>query len=508
MAERAPSAVAAPATTQATPTSDDRQAAQELWNSVKEQVRPRLPAQAFATWIEPWQALRFTGDALLIQAPSGFHLEWLELHYADLLTETAQECAGRPVRLETSMLAGPFRTPIVGTPIVGESPVGHETLPEGETRAALPEAGAREEQTSVPSGASAGASAGAMLDLNERYTFSRFVVGSNAQLAAAAAKAVAQRPALSYNPLFLYGGVGLGKTHLMHAIGNRVSAQSANRVSVRYISSERFVNEVISSIQRGTMAQLRRRYRKIEVLLVDDVHFLAGKERTQEEFFHTFNALYDARHQIVLTSDRPPNEIPELEARLVSRFEMGLVVDVKPPDYETRMAILRMKALEDGLTLDDEVISYIAKACTTSVRHLEGAVIKLLALSSLTHRDVDLALARSALPIDSHPDDTGTLSATPKNISLVVAQHFGVTPEQMVSRTRKKKVVEARQIAMYLIKELAAESLARIGAHFGNRDHSTVIHSVRKVRDRAVSDPAFALMLKSVATEVKGDIHN
>jgi chromosomal replication initiator protein len=326
--------------------------------------------------------------------------------------------------------------------------------------------------------------------LNERYTFERFVVGVDNQLAAAAAQAVADKPAKMYNPLFLYGGVGLGKTHLMHAIGHRVLASDPTR-RICYLSSEQFTNELVTSIQKGAMADFRRRYREMDLLLVDDVQFLAGKEATQEEFFHTFNALYDAQRQIIVTSDRPPKDLPGLENRLVSRFEWGLVVDVKPPDYETRMAILRKKAADDGLSIDDEVIELIAHSCTSSVRELEGAVIKLLAFSSLTHREITPQLARTALHgvLGRHRKDGPVLS--PERIRETVARRWRVHAEALASKRRTKDLVVPRQVAMYLIKDTLDTSLVRIGELFGGRDHSTVIHSIRKVEDQMERDPLF-----------------
>jgi chromosomal replication initiator protein len=328
--------------------------------------------------------------------------------------------------------------------------------------------------------------------LNERYTFKRFVVGNNNQLAHAACRAVADKPARMYNPLFLYGGVGLGKTHLMHAIGNRI-LENAPGSRIMYVSSEQFTNDLVTSIQTGVMAEFRRRYRAMDLLLVDDVHFLEGKERTQEEFFHTFNALYDAQKQIILTSDRPPKEIPGLEARLISRFEWGLVADIKPPDYETRVAILRKKASDDDLTLDDEVIDFIAHACTASVRELEGAVIKLLAYSSLTNQEITVSLARTALAGMLREDVEEDLAASlsPQRVKDVVAREWNVKPEALASKRRTKDVTVPRQVAMYLLKELLHLPLVQIGDLFGGRDHSTVIHSCRKVQAQMEEDPAF-----------------
>jgi chromosomal replication initiator protein len=329
------------------------------------------------------------------------------------------------------------------------------------------------------------------MGLNDRHTFERYVVGDNSELASAACHAVASNPGRTYNPLFLYGGVGLGKTHLMHAIGNEILERSS-RTRITYLPCERFVNDLVTSIQQGTTAEFRRRYREIDLLLVDDVHFLEGKERTQEEFFHTFNALHDARKQIILTSDRPPKEIPGLEARLISRFEWGLVVDVKVPDYETRMAILRKKAADDDLVLDEDVIEYIARHCTDSVRELEGAVIKLLAYSSLTNQEIDISMAESALQGVLGGRSDARRPVSPEHIADVVAEEWNVTADALASKRRSRDVMVPRQVAMYLIKEILDLPLVRIGQSFGGRDHSTVIHSIRKVEEQMGREADFA----------------
>jgi chromosomal replication initiator protein len=335
--------------------------------------------------------------------------------------------------------------------------------------------------------------------LNERYLFDRFVVGGNNQLAAAACRAVAESPARMYNPLFIYGGVGLGKTHLMHAIGHVVLERDQGR-RVAYVSSERFTNDLIASIQEGRMADFRRRYREIDLLLIDDVHFLSEKERTQEEFFHTFNALHDAKRQIVVTSDRAPKEIAGLEERLVSRFEWGLVADIKPPDLETRVAILRKKADVDQISLADEVLDFIARHCRSNVRELEGAIIKLLAYSSLTRREVTIELAREALGgVLSYG---GLADLTPSGIRDAVAREWGVSVDGLVSKTRTKTLTVPRQVAMYLIRELLDLPLVEIGNLFGGRDHSTVIHSVRKVEDDLETDEQFRTRVGRVRAEL------
>jgi len=450
----------------------------ELWARIQEAVRANVPEQGYRTWLSGPRAVGLSADELIIEAPSPFHRDWIEDKYAPLLESTAQRILNRRLAVTITCSADPSPIPV---PALELTPVAHP-------RPELPP------RTPV--------SPGSRPHLNERYTFERFVVGTNNELAVAASRAVAERPAKMYNPLFLYGGVGLGKTHLMHAIGHRIVADHPG-ARVAYVSSEQFTNEMVGSIQQGTMAAFRRRYREMDLLLVDDIHFLEGKEGTQEEFFHTFNALYDAQRQIVLTSDRPPKNLSGVEERLVSRFEWGLVVDIKAPDFETRMAILRKKAADDGLVLDDDVIEYIAHACTASVRELEGAIIKLLAFSSLTHQEITTQLARAALSgvLRRSRDEGPVLS--PERIQETVARRWRVKAEALASKRRTKDLTVPRQVAMYLIKETLGTSLVRIGQIFGGRDHSTVIHSIRKVEEEMARDPDFRKKVDEAREEVR-----
>jgi chromosomal replication initiator protein len=452
----------------------------ELWSRIQESVRATVPEHGYRTWLAGTKAVGLSGDELLVEAPSRFHVEWIEDKYGALLASTAQRLLGRPLLVSVTCGADPAGLPMPALDLASaEAPRrGPDDFPPPPRPPAL------------------------RPHLNERYTFERFVVGSNNQLAVAASRAVAEKPATMYNPLFLYGGVGLGKTHLMHAIGHRLLVDDPGR-RVAYLSSEQFTNELVGSIQEGTMAGFRRRYREMDLLLVDDIHFLEGKERTQEEFFHTFNALYDAQRQIVVTSDRPPKELPGLEERLVSRFEWGLVVDMKPPDYETRMAILRKKASDDALTLDDEVIELIAHSCTASVRQLEGAVIKLLAYSSLTHQEITPALARTALKgMFTRAGEEGPV-LSPQRIQSMVAARWRVKPEALASKRRTKDLTVPRQVAMFLIKETLGTSLVRIGEIFGGRDHSTVIHSLKRVEESMAKDPEFRQKVEDARAELK-----
>jgi chromosomal replication initiator protein len=454
--------------------------AAELWSRIQDIVRASVPEHAFHTWIASAKVCASTSDELVLEAQNPFHVEWLEDKFGPLLTSAGERVLGRPLHISVTCATEPSPIPL---PALEVQPSSEPALPSTPTPRV---------RTAAPKPA-----------LNDRYTFDRLVVGANNQLAVAAARAVADKPAKMYNPLFLYGGVGLGKTHLMHAIGHQVMASDPSR-RVAYISSEQFTNELVTSIREGAMAAFRSRYRELDLLLVDDTHFVQGKESTQEEFFHTFNALYDAQRQIVLTSDRPPKEMARLEERLVSRFEWGLVVDVRPPDYETRMAILRKKADDDGLRIDDEVIEFIAHSCTASVRELEGAVIKLLAYSSLTNQEMTLSLARTALRgMLGRRGTGGGPVLSPERIRELVARRWRVRADALESKRRTKDVTVPRQVAMYLIKETLGISLVRIGELFGGRDHSTVIHSIRKVEEQMQHDPAFRQQVEDTLAEVR-----
>jgi chromosomal replication initiator protein len=464
--------------------------AAELWSKIQEVARQSVPEHSFNTWIASASAVATTSDELILEAQNPFHVEWLEDKFGHVLDAAAERVLGRPLKVSVRAAEHSSQTviPVVELPTPGSSDTT-ESSSRGPTASHEP----KRSPTDIPRPL-----------LNERYTFERFVVGANNQLASAACSAVADKPARMYNPLFLYGGVGLGKTHLMHAIGNQLLAQNPDS-RISYISSEKFTNELVGSIREGRTAQFRRRYRDMDLLLVDDVHFLEGKESTQEEFFHTFNALYDAQRQIVLTSDRPPKEMARLEERLVSRFEWGLVVDLRPPDLETRMAILRKKADDDGLSMDDEIIEFIASSCTSSVRELEGAVIKLLAYSSLTHQEITLDLARTALRGvlgrgESRP------RVSPEVIRDTVARRWSVRPEALASKRRTKDLTVPRQVAMYLIKDMLGMSLVRIGELFGGRDHSTVIHSIRKVEEDMANDDDFREAVSSARRELDENV--
>jgi chromosomal replication initiator protein len=483
----------------------------DAWTRILEAAKTGIPEQSFRTWLSGLRVAGLDPDgALLIETPNDFHTEWVEDKFSRGLEDLTPKVLGRavPLRFRTGEGVAPPPSPAPnalggnpndfgaspshGTPIPGVRPAPAP----GSTLGSIP----RSPAPLLPPPPVSASEAG----LNERYTFDRFVVGSNTQLAAAASHAVAEIPARVYNPLFIYGGVGLGKTHLMHAVGHEVLRRWPDR-RVAYVSAERFTNEMVHAIQTGTTPDFRRRYRQIDLLLVDDVQFIRDKRGTQEEFFHTFNTLYDAGKQIILTSDRAPKDLEAMEDRLVSRFEWGLVVDIKAPDYETRMAILRKKAEDDGLALDDSVIEFIARSCTASVRELEGAVIKLLAFSSLTRSDITVDLARAALQgMLRQGGMNGGARISADTIRARVSDAWGVTPEALVSKRRTRDLTIPRQVAMYLIRELLDTPLVTIGRGFGGRDHSTVIHSIRKVEEALGADPDFAGRVGLVRRALEG----
>lgn len=464
--------------------------ATEAWTSITVAAREALPEQTIRTWLSPTEAVALSENTLVVAAPTRFAVEWIEDKYGDLLRQIAQRELGSEMSLKFEHKGSVDR---IEFPDLRATGINEDPAESGDT----PGVGIGV-QVSTPGEGRTVAEAVRRSGLNSRYTFERFVVGSNSQLAAAASRGVADRPATIYNPLFIYGDTGLGKTHLMHAVGNAILGRSPD-TRIAYITSEQFTNEMISAIQDSRTPQFRQRYRKIDVLLVDDVHFLGNKEGTQEEFFHTFNALYNAHKQIVLTSDRSPQEIPGLQERLVSRFEWGLVTDIKPPDFETRVAILQKKAAEDNLLIDEDVIEFIARNRKTSVRQLEGAVIKLLAYSSLTRREMTIELAREALgPRLEDEEDRGP---SPEEIRKRTADVWSVSVDNLVSKRRTKQLTVPRQVAMYLIKTLLDLPYTEIGGLFGGRDHSTVIHSVNKVEADMASSANFRHRVQKLIDE-------
>lgn len=458
------------------------QSAKELWKDVLEGANQELPEAMIQTWLAANQPISFEDGTLLIGTPDDFAKRWNETKYAELLSRVATVAFGAPVAVAFEVSAERQKRPQMDLFV----PAAPPTEGAASTRPANPSA----------------------QPLNERYTFGQFVIGKSNELAAAAAHAVAETPGKQYNPFFIYGPTGLGKTHLMQAIAHGVLKTTPD-ARVLYVGAEQFINEVIEGIQSRSMADLRRRYRSdVDLFLVDDVHFLEGKEATQEEFFHTFNALYEAGKQIVLTSDRLPKEIPGLEARLVSRFEWGMVADVKSPDLEHRIAILRKKQQQDHLEtmIPDDVLRFIAESVRSNVRELEGCIIKLLLFASLRHREISIELAREALADKIRPaDDAGSRTKslpTIERVQEVVARRWGVTPEGLRSKARIKTLTVPRQIAMFLARELLQMQLVEIGQAFGGRDHSTVIHSVDKVQNQLQQDRQFKDRVDSARQEL------
>jgi chromosomal replication initiator protein len=451
--------------------------AQEAWTRLLDRARQELPEQTFKTWLEPTEPLKIEGDKLYVGAPDRFAAEWNESKHSELLKSLAPMAIGQPLSVIFQVHEERRRRPQMDLFVAEVPKPGADDL------------AAQIRASNTP-------------PLSERYIFDHFVIGKSNELAAAAAHAVAQAPGKVYNPLFIYGDTGLGKTHLMQAIAHEI-VRDEPRSRITYLGTEQFTNELIAAIQNRTTGEFRRRFRETDLLLIDDIHFLKGKETTQEEFFHTFNALYEAGRQIVLTSDRPPSEIPGLEARLVSRFQWGMVADIEPPDLEHRIAILREKAAIDHLemTLPEEVIRFIAENVRSSVRELEGSIIKLLAYASLKHQDITIELAREALRDKLRPlSASGAAGLTGYLIQDAVAKEWGVTSEGLRSKTRTKNLTVPRQVAMFLMREMLGMQLVEIGASFGGRDHSTVIHSLERANAMIAEEPATAQRVSRLRT--------
>jgi chromosomal replication initiator protein len=440
-----------------------------LWDSILERVSADVNAQSFQTWFKPTRLLSCENGHLVVEGPNPFFVDWLAEHHRGKIVRAASETLGMPVSLEFSAATTPPRV----------SP------PEASAARTMIE----NEPVVVPGNA----------QLNARYVFDEFVVGSGNSFAHAAAIAVADNPARAYNPLFIYGGAGLGKTHLIQAIGHRV-IEKHPKMRISYVSAEGFMNELILAIRSGITHEFKDRYRTIDVLLIDDVHFLAGKESTQEEFFFTFNALHNANKQIVVTSDRPPKEIPTLQERLTSRFEWGLIADIQPPDTETRIAILRKKVEKEHIQIPDDVIQLVAENAKTNIRELEGSLIKLLAYSSLTSREITLEMARDVLADMVKPGAPRKIAV--QAIQKAVAQQFDIPIDSMRAKTRIARVVIARQVAIYLSRELTDLSLVDIGKRFGGRDHSTVLHAISKVKQLLAQDASLRRKLQALHEEL------
>ncbi|GAA0290846.1 chromosomal replication initiator protein [Gracilibacillus halotolerans] len=444
---------------------------QELWENILIQIEQKVSKPSYDTWFKGTGIDQLQEDTIVISAPNAFIRDWLENRYISLITEACYELTG--VKLNVKFV-----------------------IPDSEEETDNKEMTTKKKST-IPT-AQNQPSPKSML--NDKYTFETFVIGSGNRFAHAASLAVAEAPAKAYNPLFIYGGVGLGKTHLMHAIGHYVLENDPN-MEVVYLSSEKFTNEFINSIRDNKAVDFRNKYRNVDVLLIDDIQFLAGKEQTQEEFFHTFNALHEENKQIIISSDRPPKEIPTLEDRLRSRFEWGLITDITPPDLETRIAILRKKAKAEGLDIPNEVMLYIANQIDTNIRELEGALIRVVAYSSLINQDIDASLAADALK-DIIP------SSRPKAITIqgiqeVVGEKYNVRLEEFAAKKRTKSIAFPRQIAMYLSRELTDFSLPKIGQEFGGRDHTTVIHAHDKISRLISTDQLLSKEIEEIKEQIK-----
>jgi len=411
-----------------------------IWKNILENIKTKIPEQTFSTWFSPTIGLEFTDNTIFVEVPNPFFIDWLAEHYITLLNETAALVLKKNVKISFKAYKG--------------AEIAEETV--------------LRDVVSFPS---------PRTNLQKIYTFENYVVGKCNQFAQAACLAVAKAPAKTYNPLFIYGGVGLGKTHLMHAVGN-YSLSLYKNSHIFYIPAEKFMNEMVYAIKNRETLEFKNKYRSLDMLLIDDIHFLGDKESLQEEIFHTFNALYGAQKQIIVTSDRPPREIPSLEERLISRFQWGLVVDIQPPDLETRIAILKKKSEMDGISVPEDVIFYIASNIRTNIRELEGSLVRLLALSSLTKTEINLSTAKEMLDsIIGSKKNTFNI----KNFLRVIADYFDVSEESLVGKRRTSSVVLPRQVGMYILRELTSLSLKEIGAKFGGRDHTTVLHAYDKI---------------------------
>ncbi len=436
----------------------------ELWEEVLNLIKVELTEVSFNTWLKTINPISLGDDEIILAAPNDFTKGILEGRYLNLIKNAIKEVSKKDYKINF---------------IIPGEEINNIKIPSNEKK---------EVESEFRN------------QLNPKYTFSTFVTGKSNEFAHAASLAVAEAPAQAYNPLFIYGGVGLGKTHLMHAIGHYILTQNP-KAKVVYVSSEKFTNELINSIREYRNEEFRNKYRNVDVLLVDDIQFIAGKEGTQEEFFHTFNALHEANKQIIISSDRPPKEIPTLEDRLRSRFEWGLITDIQPPDFETRIAILKKKANIENLTIPDEVLHLIANNIQSNIRELEGALIKIVAYSSLTNRSITEELAEEALK-----DLVSTNKKKEITVDLIkdiVSKEFNIRIDDFDSKKRTREIAFPRQVAMYLTRELTDLSLPKIGDEFGGRDHTTVIHAYDKITNDMKSDMNLKIKIEKIIEDLK-----
>jgi chromosomal replication initiator protein len=453
----------------------------ELWNSLLAEIKDTISDQVYNAWFVPMTPVSLSNDKLILAVPNEFFREWVRERYAGLVNSRLSNIANKNIEAEFMVLVAEKQA----------TPAGAQKKPsQKEKRGWFRSVFPKQPDDIVPR----------ETRLNPKYTFDNFVVGANNRFAHAASLAITESPARAYNPLFIYGGVGLGKTHLMHAMGNEL-AKKSTKTKILYISSEEFTNQLIGAIQNRTTQKFRQRYRYVDVLLVDDIHFIAGKESTQEEFFHTFNSLYDAHKQIVISSDRSPKEIPTLEERLVSRFEWGLITDIQPPDFETRIAILKKKSEKETIYLPDELFFFLAEKVRTNIRELEGALIRVVAYAKLMNKEVSVDVAKEVL--------RGMIIEGEKKIGVdliqkKVAQYFDINFQDMKARKRTKQIAYPRQIAMYLSRDLTDLSLPEIGHFFGGRDHSTVIHACEKIERDLKHDEKMRWVVDKLVLSIKG----
>jgi chromosomal replication initiator protein len=481
------------------------------WPEILDVVRQKVAQQTFNTWFLPLLPENSDDDfksnpmkgSMKVDCPNHFFMDWFSEHHLTALNEAGSAYFGRDINFTLGVrkispgdvLPEPAAESVAGSVENHGGSVaavlGSPNIPHVPNTLGVQGSGLR---TVTPPRSSA------LSNINRDYTFNNFVVGTGTDLAFAAATAVANNPGGHFNPLFIHGGVGLGKTHLMHAVGNAVAARDPDK-KICYVTAENFMNDLIGSIRDNRTPDFKMKYRSMDVLLVDDVAFLAGKESTQEEFFHTFNALYDLKKQIVLTSDRSPKEITTLEERLRSRFEWGLITDIQPPNLETRMAILKRKVEVNNIYISDDVITYIAENITDNIRRLEGALIRLLAFASLTGREISLEMASEVLSSFFQGSSTGPVKIA--DVMKVVGEVHDVTVDQLKSKRRTQDLARARQIAMYLAREMTGSSLNQIGRAFGNRDHSTVSHAYQKIQNDMKTDPRFRGAVLDVQDRVR-----
>ena len=453
---------------------------EKIWSGARDMLRTLLNPDIFNLWFAPLRPGSANGESITIEVANDFCEIWLRDNYGGLIQDAVTHSAGKPLKVH-------FKVNATGVaPMPKSVPVG----------VAAGEESVEEVERAHP----ASKDAKEVHHFNPKNTFDNFVVGSNNNFAHAAALAVAQSPGKSYNPLFVYGGVGLGKTHLLHAIGQYVVHHKKN-AKVAYLSSEKFTNEYIDAIQNNSLVKFRKKYRQTDVLLIDDIQFLSGKERIQEEFFHTFNALHENHKQIVLTCDRPASEIQNLEHRLVSRFEWGLVTDLQPPDVETRVAILRKKEKSMGVELPPEVLNFLASRIRANIRRLEGALVRVASFASLTGKKVSVEIVEGLLR--DVLNEEGRFTITIESIQKKVAEHFDIRVADMTSKRRPEHIAFPRQIAMYLSRNLTDSSLSAIGEAFGGRDHGTVLHACRQVKDRMEVDASVRQAVNYLEDQLK-----